>query len=77
MTMACDVCFRSGETRDINSMLSTKYIQTICPSCAKKCDVLLTKFRHMAWVRAKRKLIAMRKSNNPYEYSSTEVKKNG
>lgn len=62
--MGCDICGKSGHTLPLNESLRFSGAEDICDSCRKVADKLLTKFRHMAWVRTKKKLMAMKQTMN-------------
>lgn len=60
--MGCDICKKPGETRSVNSILKLgNEVQDICGQCESVANKLLEKYRNMAWVRAGRKLKAMKK----------------
>ena len=62
--MSCDVCGRVGETKPVNGLLGlASKVEVICPRCEKIAYKMLDRFRHMAWVRTGRKLLAMKKRN--------------
>ncbi len=62
--MACDICGKSAECEDLSSQLdwTLEKAMIICRSCAKTANTLLDKYRHMAWVRTKKKLMKMQKT---------------
>lgn len=57
--MVCDVCLKSGPTGSLVRLLQFDDVKEICDFCARKADRLLFKYREMAWVRCKRKLMRM------------------
>lgn len=68
--MACDVCGKIGETEAVTHLLATKEIQHICSGCARIANRMIMHFRQMAWLRTKRRLTKMRKSNRSKGESS-------
>lgn len=60
--MACDICGRIGETKQTSDPLGLRgKIEQICPKCEKIANKMINKFKHMVWVRTKKKLLAMQK----------------
>lgn len=60
--MECDVCGKAGEVDPVSHLICSKGLRHICRRCARIADKLLDKYRYMAWVRAKRKLLAMKRA---------------
>lgn len=60
-TSVCDACGKKGDVRELSYLMDCPQIKHICGKCEKIANTLLDKYRHMAWRRARKKLLARRR----------------